>query len=83
MARKKRKDIGMRTRGGATLRKRYGRIMDTVKAYHRCPSCGSISVRRVSVGIWNCRKCGYKFAGGAYVPSTKLGQAAHRIRVQA
>ena len=83
MAKKKRKNIGMRTRGGATLRKRYGRIMETVRAYHKCPSCASPSVKRVSVGVWSCKKCGYKFAGGAYTPSTRLGQASHRIRAQA
>jgi large subunit ribosomal protein L37Ae len=82
MAKKKRKDVGLGTRGGATLRKRYSRIMQTVKATHRCPSCASPSVKRVSVGLWNCRKCGYRFAGGAYTPSTKLGQASQRIRVK-
>ncbi|MBN2334621.1 50S ribosomal protein L37ae [Candidatus Bathyarchaeota archaeon] len=79
---KKRKNAGLRVRGGASLRKRYSRIMATARATHKCPSCASPSVKRVSVGIWNCKKCGYKFAGGAYTPSTKLGQASHRIRVQ-
>ena len=82
MPKKRRKNYGLRVRGGATLRKRYGRIMASVKAYHKCPSCASLSVKRVSVGIWNCNKCGYKFAGGAYQPATKLGQASQRIRVQ-
>jgi len=82
MARKKRKDIGLGTRGGATLRKRYMRIMQTVNATHKCPSCANPSVKRVSVGLWNCRKCGYRFAGGAYTPSTKLGQASQRIRTK-
>jgi len=82
MAKKKRKDIGLGTRGGATLRKRYARVMSTVRAIHKCPSCASPSVRRVSVGLWSCRKCGYRFAGGAYTPSTKLGQAAQRVRGQ-
>ncbi len=79
---KKKMNIGLRVRGGATLRKRYSRIITMVKATHKCPSCASPSVKRESVGVWNCWKCGYKFAGGAYTPSTKLGQTSHRIRSQ-
>jgi large subunit ribosomal protein L37Ae len=82
MPKKKRKSYGLRGRGGATLRKRYARIMETVRAKHRCPSCGTKSVERKSVGIWECRKCGYKFAGGAYQPETKVGRTSRRIRAQ-
>jgi large subunit ribosomal protein L37Ae len=82
MAKKKRTNIGLRTRGGTTLRKRYSRILNTVKATQKCPSCASPSIKRESVGVWSCSKCGYKFAGGAYTPSTKLGQSSHRIRSQ-
>lgn len=32
----------------------------------------------MSVGVWKCRKCGHTFAGGAYIPSTKLGVVAKR-----
>ena len=32
----------------------------------------------MSVGIWLCGRCGFKFAGGAYAPLTKLGQVAER-----
>lgn len=32
----------------------------------------------MSVGIWLCGRCGFKFAGGAYAPITKLGQVAER-----
>jgi large subunit ribosomal protein L37Ae len=82
MAKKKRKNIGLRVRGGATLRKRYSRVMDSLNVYHRCPNCASVKVKRESVGLWECRKCGHRFAGGAYTPSTKVGQASRRIRVQ-
>jgi large subunit ribosomal protein L37Ae len=82
MAKKKRKNRGQKGRGGATMRKRYGRIMDSLHTYHKCPSCASLRVKRESVGLWMCRKCGHTFAGGAYTPSTKIGQASRRIRVK-
>jgi len=35
-------------------------------------------VKRISVGIWKCKKCGITFTGGAYSPTTKLGVVAKR-----
>jgi large subunit ribosomal protein L37Ae len=52
--------------------------MGEMKKRHKCPQCGFSRVRRESVGIWKCRKCGYTYTGGAYVPSTKLGVIAKR-----
>jgi large subunit ribosomal protein L37Ae len=51
-----------------------------VRGRHKCPSCGSRSVTRDSIGIWDCVKCGYRFSGGAYEPSTRIGQASMRTR---
>jgi len=81
MARRRKHSYGLRlrTRGGATLRKQWTRINRVLKSQHRCPSCSSRSVRRESVGIWSCNKCGYRFTGGAYQPSTKTGQASMRV----
>lgn len=69
---------GLGPRYGATVRKRYTKVVTEMKKAHKCPQCGTASVRRESVGIWNCRKCGYTFAGGAYTPTTKLGVVAQR-----
>jgi len=69
---------GLGTRYGATLRKRYLKVVTEVKRVHKCPQCSSETVSRVSVGIWNCKKCGVTFAGGAYTPVTKLGVVAKR-----
>jgi large subunit ribosomal protein L37Ae len=80
MPRKRRKSYGLRERGGSTLRKRYARIMESLRVKHNCPNCGTKAVKRQSVGIWECRKCEYKFAGGAYQPETKVGRTSKRIR---
>lgn len=82
MPKRKKKSYGLRlrTRGGASVRKLWTRITSDMKSPHKCPRCTSRKVRRVSVGIWSCTKCGYRFAGGAYQPSTKLGQTSMRIR---
>ncbi len=69
---------GLGTRYGATVRKRYAKVMNGLKAKHRCPNCGFMKVRRESVGVWRCKKCDYTFAGGAYTPVTKLGVVAKR-----
>jgi large subunit ribosomal protein L37Ae len=69
---------GLGVRYGSTVRKRYIKVMTELKKPHRCSQCGFSRVRRVSVGIWSCKKCGYTFAGGAYTPVTKLGTVARR-----
>jgi len=82
MGKKRTKKIGptrgLEARYGATVRKRYIAVVSSLKKSHKCPQCGSLSVRRQSVGVWKCRKCGAVFTGGAYTPATKLGEVAKR-----
>jgi len=70
---------GFGPRYGATVRKRYIKVVTEMKKRHRCPQCGFPQVKRVSVGVWECRKCGFTFTGGAYTPATKLGVVARRV----
>ncbi|KYH37711.1 MAG: LSU ribosomal protein L37AE [Candidatus Bathyarchaeota archaeon B24] len=70
----------LKAKYGAPLRKRYARVMRAAKSVYVCPKCGMRRVKRVSVGVWKCFKCGYKFAGGAYQPTTEMGRVAARIR---
>jgi large subunit ribosomal protein L37Ae len=70
---------GLGVRYGSTVRKRYSKVVTEMKKPHRCPQCGFPRVKRVSVGVWGCRKCGFTFTGGAYTPTTKLGIVARRI----
>jgi len=69
---------GLGVRYGAMVRKRYSKVFTQLKQPHPCPQCGFPRVKRESVGIWKCKKCGYTFTGGAYVPTTKLGVVAKR-----
>ena len=69
---------GLGSRYGAMVRKRYIKIVEEMKKPHTCPECGLQKVKRESVGLWTCRKCGYTFTGGAYAPTTKTGIVAKR-----
>jgi large subunit ribosomal protein L37Ae len=69
---------GLGVRYGVKARRRYSDIMTEKTRKHVCPQCSSSSVTRESVGIWVCGKCGLKFAGGAYTPTTKVGETAER-----
>jgi large subunit ribosomal protein L37Ae len=69
---------GLGPRYGSTVRKRYIKVMEGMKKPHRCPQCGFLRVKRASVGVWKCRKCGFTYTGGAYTPVTKLGVVAKR-----
>lgn len=77
---KKTYGLRLRTRGGTSVRKQWTRITSVKRSRHKCPRCLSKTVKRDGFGVWDCRKCGYRFTGGAYTPSTKTGQASTRIR---
>jgi large subunit ribosomal protein L37Ae len=69
---------GFGARYGTVARRQYVELVTGLRSKHECPRCKFDTVKRWSVGIWHCRKCGYKFAGGAYTPITKLGEVAAR-----
>lgn len=62
-------------RYGFTLRKRFTEVEIKVRKSYPCPSCGAVKVKRLSTAIWRCRRCGTKFAGGAYTSSVVGAQA--------
>ena len=59
-------------RYGRKIRIRVRDIESLSKKKYVCPKCGAIKVKRVSSGIWACKKCGYKFTGAAYLPFPKV-----------
>jgi large subunit ribosomal protein L37Ae len=53
-------------RYGKKVRWKVAEIEKTQKKRHICPKCNLPYVKRVAKGIWECKKCGAKFAGPAY-----------------
>ena len=70
---------GLGPRYGRTVRKRRFEIERDQKKRHRCNKCGAKAVKRVSVGVWKCTKCGDTVSGGAYLPVSKIGEVARSI----
>lgn len=66
-------------RYGVKARTRVRDVESQQKIKHKCPKCGKNSVKRYGTGIWTCKKCGYKFAGGAYIPKTAQSIDAEKI----
>jgi large subunit ribosomal protein L37Ae len=60
---------------GATLRKRVLVIESKSAKGQKCPKCKSVdTLVRSAAGIWQCKFCNIKFAGGAFVAQTTLGR---------
>lgn len=66
-------------RYGTLARKRIAAVEKETRAKAPCPRCRSKRLFRVSIGIWQCRKCNLKFAGGAFKTETAPGKATKRI----
>ena len=66
MAKKKGYLKGLGVRYGIKIRKKYSIVHRVLKSKRKCPECGSLQFGRQVVGIWSCKKCGFKIAGHAY-----------------
>jgi large subunit ribosomal protein L37Ae len=53
-------------RYGARNKDKLGLIEKEQRAAHKCPFCSYKEVKRISAGIWQCKKCNTKIAGKAY-----------------
>jgi len=69
-------------RYGVGIRKRTLKIEAKQKAEHNCPNCSAPRVKRKAAGIFECRKCGFEFAGGAYFPETMSGTIVKKMVMQ-
>jgi large subunit ribosomal protein L37Ae len=66
MGQKKTTLKGLGARYGIKPRKQFTQVHNILKSKRKCPDCGSNKFGREAVGIWRCKKCGYKIAGTAY-----------------
>ena len=55
-------------RYGRRIKERLLNSEISQRAKHKCQYCMKKNVRRVSLGIWECRSCKVKFTGKAYSP---------------
>ncbi|MCS7118982.1 MAG: 50S ribosomal protein L37Ae [Archaeoglobaceae archaeon] len=55
---------------GLSVRRKWLEIDIPQRQKYVCKKCGKRAVKRIGTAIWECRSCGYKFAGGCYTPST-------------
>ncbi|MFB6096814.1 MAG: 50S ribosomal protein L37ae [Haloferacaceae archaeon] len=82
MAEQKARSVGSAGRFGArygrVARKRVSDIESDMNGDHSCPDCGNETVDRQGTGVWECRRCGYKFTGGTYRPETPAGRTVRR-----
>lgn len=76
---KRTKKVGVTGRFGARYgvkpRNELAAVLSVKGRAYECPSCKHMAVKRVSRGIWRCRKCDLTFAGGAYTPGPMVAGA--------
>jgi large subunit ribosomal protein L37Ae len=56
----------MGARYGIRIRRRVLEIDAVKRARSSCPKCATVTLVRVASGVYECRRCGERFASGAY-----------------
>ena len=59
-------------RYGRKTKVKFSKVETEQRKLHKCPYCSKVAVKRLSLGIWQCRKCGVKFTGKAYSVTRKI-----------
>jgi len=70
------------SRYGKGIRDRIVGIETKQRTLHVCPGCGFKRVKRITTGLYRCKKCGFKFAGGSYTPDTMSGRIVKKMVAQ-
>jgi len=68
------KKVGITGKYGPRYGTKTKKIVKEIEVKERqqrvCPYCERLALKRIAAGIWYCRKCKTKFAGGAYFPKS-------------
>lgn len=83
----KTKKVGISGRFGARfggqIRSAWRDIMEKQKGIQKCPKCETKNRNtRVSIGVWQCRRCGAKYTGGAWDSTTPRGKEGQRVAIR-
>ncbi|MBI2133536.1 50S ribosomal protein L37ae [Candidatus Woesearchaeota archaeon] len=54
-------------RYGRRVKEKFGKIEKERNESSTCPQCRKTRMKRLASGIWSCKKCNIKMAGGAYI----------------
>lgn len=53
-------------RYGTKVRKKLVKVETKQRVKQKCPFCEKLGVKRLSNGVWECKKCDKKFANNTY-----------------
>lgn len=53
-------------RYGKKLKDKLVKVETKQRKKQKCPLCGKMGVKRLSKGIWHCKKCDKKFSSNTY-----------------
>ncbi|MFH1127005.1 MAG: 50S ribosomal protein L37ae [archaeon] len=67
------------SRYGTKVRMKVATVEKVSRAKHQCPSCLKTSLKKISKGVWECRSCDVKIAGGAYAPASPAAKILKQI----
>jgi large subunit ribosomal protein L37Ae len=67
------------SRYGVGVRKRVVAVENKMNLDIACPFCGFSKTKREAAGLFDCKKCGAKFTGGAYEPQTLVGKTINKM----
>jgi len=62
------------SRYGTRTKKTVAALEKIQKQKQSCPLCERKSLKRAASGIWICKKCGGRIAGGAYLSESTASQ---------